>query len=168
MTRLLSAVHPLRTAALLAALACGTAFAGPTNVPFKATLVVQEQIRPDPARCQANPYLAGTTAGSGQASHLGAVTGSGTDCITPTSAYTYAFSNGKLTLIAANGDELRADYAGALTPSATPPIFVVAGTYRITGGTGRFSGASGTGAVGGLTNLQTGQGTLELNGNISY
>ena len=171
MIQTLPATRRLATAVLaagLAAFAGSAAFAGPTSVPFKATLVTQEQFRPDPTTCQSNPYLAGTTAGSGQASHLGAITGSGTDCITPTSAYTYAFSNGKLSLIAANGDELRADYSGALTPSATPPIYVVAGTYRITGGTGRFSNASGTGTVGGLTNLQTGQGNLDLKGTISY
>lgn len=172
MTQTLRIARTIRRAAIATGLAtslfAGIAVAGPTGVPFKATLVTHEDIRFDPTTCQSNPYLAGTTTGSGSASHLGTVTGSGTDCITPTSAYTYAFSNGKLTLIAANGDELRANYSGALTPSATPPIYVVNGTYQITGGTGRFSGASGTGAVGGLTNLQTGQGTLDLKGSISY
>lgn len=155
----------VRLVAIAAALASGAAYAGPTNVPFKASLVTQEQIGPNPAACQ---YLAGKTAGHGQASHLGNVTGTGSDCITPTSAYTFSFSNGVLTLIAANGDELRATYMGTLTPSATPPIYKIDGTYNITGGTGRFTNASGTGSVGGLENIQTGQGTLELKGVISY
>lgn len=165
--------HSIRTTALrasaLAACLCSTlAFAGPTNVPFKASLTTQEVIHFDPVACQSMPFLAGTTTGSGQASHLGAVTGSATDCIMPTSAYTYTFSNGKLSLIAQNGDELRADYSGNLSPSATPPVFVLNGTYRITGGTGRFANASGTGTVGGLENLATGQGQFELKGSISY
>ncbi|MEO8935478.1 MAG: hypothetical protein ABI277_01550 [Burkholderiaceae bacterium] len=157
-----------RTSALAACLASTLALAGPTGVPFKASLTTQEAIHLDPVACQSAPFLAGVTTASGQASHLGAVTGSGTDCITPTSAYTYMFSNGKLSMIAANGDELRADYSGNLSPSATPPVFVINGTYRITGGTGRFANASGTGAVGGLENLETGQGQLALKGSISY
>ena len=161
-----SIVRPL--SALSVALLASAAFAGPTNVPFNATLVGQETLRFDPVNCQSAPFLAGATIGSGHASHLGAVTGSGSDCINPTSAYTYAFSNGKLSLIAANGDVLQAVYSGSLTPSATPPIYVINGTYRITGGTGRFSGASGSGTVGGFENLQTTQSQLVLTGTISY
>lgn len=168
MTALNRATRTLRCAALAASLVSTLAFAGPTNVPFTATLVTQEQLRPNPATCQAAPFLSGTTTGSGHASHLGNITGSGTDCVTPTSPSTYSFSNGKLVVIAANGDELRADYSGNLTPSATAPIYVIAGTYRITGGTGRFTNASGTGTVGGLENLLTGQGQFELKGAISY
>ncbi len=144
------------------------AFAGPTSVPFKATLVTQEQLHPDPAICQSAPYLVGVTTGSGHVSHLGATTGISTDCVTPTSAYTYTFSYGKLTLTAASGDEVRAEYSGSLSPTATAPIYAIAGTYRITGGTGRFSGASGTGTLQGIENLQTGQGQLQLTGTISY
>ncbi|MGI9025900.1 MAG: hypothetical protein ACR2GP_10015 [Burkholderiaceae bacterium] len=148
--------------------ASSIAFAGPTGVPFKATFVTQEQLHPDPAICQTAPYLVGVTTGSGHASHLGATTGISSDCVTPTSAYTYSFSNGKLTLTAANGDEVRAEYSGSLSPTATPPIYAIAGTYRITGGTGRFSNASGTGTLQGIDNLQTGQGQLQLSGTISY
>lgn len=157
-----------RTSALAACLASTLALAGPTGVPFKASLTTHEVIGFDPVACQSAPFLAGTTTASGQASHLGAVTGSGTDCITPTSAYTSVFSNGKLSVIAANGDELRADYSGNLSPSATPPVFVINGTYRITGGTGRFANASGTGTVGGLENLVTHQGQLEFKGSLTY
>ena len=145
------------------------AVAGPTNVPFAAKLVTQEQIGPNPTQCQAVPYLAGMTSGTGQATHLGRVTGTAEDCIVPPSAgYAYTFSGGRLTLVAANGDELRATYSGTLNPTAVPPIYAITGTYQITGGTGRFTGASGSGRLGGIENLQTGQGQLSLDGTISY
>lgn len=163
------AVSALRIAVVVASAAASSiAIAGPTNVPFKASLVTQEQLHPDPTVCQAAPYLVGTTTASGHASHLGSTSGIATDCVTPTSAYTYSFSNGKITLTAANGDEVHADYSGSLSPTATPPIYSIAGTYRITGGTGRFSNASGTGSLQGIENLQTGQGQLGLSGTISY
>lgn len=163
------AVSTLRVALSAAAIAVATtAVAGPTNVPFKATFVTQEQpLHPDPI-CQTALHLIGITALSGHASHLGATTGVSSDCVTPTSPYTFSFANGKLTAIAANGDELRAEYSGTLSPTATPPIYAIAGSYHITGGTGRFSGASGSGTLQGIDNIQTGQGQLHLSGVISY
>ena len=151
------------------ALATFAAVAGPTGVPFAAKLTTQEQIGPNPAQCQSAPYLAGSTSGTGHATHLGQVTGTALDCITPPAAgYTYTFSNGKLTLVAANGDELRATYSGTLNPTAVPPVYAITGVYQITGGTGRFTNASGSGRLGGIENLQTGQGQLSLDGTISY
>ena len=157
--------------AVLAALSAASlsAVAGPTSVPFSANLSTNEQIGPNPALCQSAPYLAGSTTGSGHANHLGRVTGTAQDCVTPpTAGYTYTFKDGKLTLIAANGDELRADYSGTLNPTAVQPIYAITGSYRITGGTGRFSSASGSGQLGGTENLQTGQGQFLLTGTISY
>ena len=164
------AASTLRVALSAAAITVATtALAGPTNVPFKATFVTQEQrLHPDPAICQTAPHLVGITALSGHASHLGATTAVSSDCVTQTSPYTYSFANGTLTAIAANGDELRAEYSGTLSPTATPPIYAIAGSYRITAGTGRFSGASGSGTLQGIDNIQTGQGQLQLSGVISY
>lgn len=158
----------LRAAVVASAAVSSIAFAGPTSVPFKATLVTQEQLLFDSTICQAAPYLVGVTTGSGQASHMGAISGVSSDCVTPTSPYTYSFTNGKVTLTAANGDELRAEYSGSLSPTATPPIYSIADSYRITGGTGRFVGANGSGTLQGIENLQTGQGQLQLTGTISY
>ena len=158
----------LRSVMFAASVAASSiAFAGPTNVPFKATLVTQEVLHFDPSICQA-PSLVGVTTGSGHASHMGATTGIATDCATLTPASTFSFANGKLTLTAANGDEVRVDYSGSLSATATPPIYAVTGTYRITGGTGRFSNANGTGTLQGIENLHTGQGQLQLSGAISY
>ena len=155
-------------AALATVIATSTAAAGPTNVPFKATLATQEILYPNPVACQAFPFLAGRTTGTGQASHLGAVTGTGSDCVNPTTTGQFIFSNGRLTIVSASGDELHAEYTGTLSPTATVPVYAITGTYRITGGTGRFSTASGSGTLSGVENLTTLQGQLEFAGVISY
>lgn len=161
---------PLRAAIAGVTLTLGAslAVAGPTGVPFKATFITQEVLRLDPVTCPVLPYLSGVTTGTGTASHLGATTGVAIDCITPSSPTSYTFSNGSLTFVSANGDQVWMAYRGALTPTATPPIYSVNGTYRIAGGTGRFATATGTGTLTGITNLQTGQGQLAFDGTISY
>lgn len=152
-----------------AVLSLGTPVAFAANaVPFSADIVTQEILHPDPVACPTFPYLAGTTTGVGKATHLGAATGMGSDCVTPTSPTTFQFGNGQLTIVAANGDELRATYHGTLVPSPLPPFSTINGSYTITGGTGRFSGATGGGTLGGTENLLTGQGRLTLSGTLSY
>ena len=156
----------IRAAVVASAALSSIAFAGPSNVPFKATLVTQEELRFDMTHASC-PVLVGTTTASGHASHMGAVSGISTDCAAPY-GNTFVFNNGKLTLTAANGDELHGNYSGSLSPTATPPINSIAGSYQVTGGTGRFSGASGMGPLQGITNIQTYQGQLQLSGTISY
>src|SRR5262249_4864796 len=48
------------------------------------------------------------------------------------------------TFTAANGDTLTATATGHADPPATPPILHVVETAEITGGTGRFAGATGS------------------------
>ena len=158
----------LAVVALAAAVAPVAVLAGPNNVPFKASLVTQEILHPDPAACQAFPFLAGTTTGTGHGSHLGAVTGTGSDCVTPMTTGQFTFGNGKLTFVSASGDELHAEYGGTLSPTATASIYAISGTYRITGGTGRFGTASGSGTLSGVENLTTLQGQLNFTGVLSY
>ena len=71
---------------------------------------------------------------AGTATHLGNFTRHET--ITFTSATTFV---GELAFVAANGDELDADFSGEFDG----PGHAV-GTYTFTGGTGRFSDATGT------------------------
>jgi len=47
------------------------------------------------------------------------------------------------TLIAANGDKIFGEGSGQGTPTETPGIVSIVETYTITGGTGRFAGATG-------------------------
>jgi hypothetical protein len=159
----------LRTLPILAALTAPVAaLAGPPGVPFSGTFATQETLGFDPSRCPMMPYIVGTTTGSGHASHLGAATGIASDCIMPTSLVSFAFTDGKLVLTAANGDQVNIAYWGTLMPTATPFVSTLTGSYRIDGGTGRFAGATGRGTVSGLENLKTRQGQLGLDGTIAY
>jgi hypothetical protein len=59
------------------------------------------------------------------------------------------------TLIAANGDIIFGEGSGQGTPTATPGIVSIVETYTITGGTGRFAGATGSFTVKRLINRAT-------------
>lgn len=65
--------------------------------------------------------------------------------------------------IAANGDSLFAEASGLGTPTETPGVFRIVEEYTITGGTGRFAGATGSFTVERLVTLATGvtDGTIE-------
>lgn len=62
-----------------------------------------------------------------------------------------------------NGDSLQAKGVGQASEDQTPGIFRVVEIYTITGGTGRFTGASGTLTLKRVVDLATGStaGTLE-------
>jgi hypothetical protein len=51
---------------------------------------------------------------------------------------------GSYQFTAANGDTLSADFTGKATPTATPGVLYIVETATITGGTGRFAGATGS------------------------
>jgi hypothetical protein len=51
---------------------------------------------------------------------------------------------GTYTFVAANGDTLTAEFVGQSTPTADPTVLYIVESATITGGTGRFAGASGS------------------------
>ncbi|MBC7703537.1 MAG: hypothetical protein H7274_06290 [Rhodoferax sp.] len=150
----------------LTVLAAPAAHSDPQVRPFKATLTTHETLAANPVACPLS-VLQGTTSGQGNASHMGKITLSATDCVT-LGASQFTFTNGVLMLLAANGDTLVAEYSGALLPSAAYPVYTLSGTYRVTGGTGRFSSATGAGSMQGTTNITTGQGTFVATGTLGY
>ncbi len=128
MKRLLICIGLLAAAAALAAV--GSANAG-ADVPMKAkdsgSATVVGMV---------GSVIQTFDTGTGEATHLGRYTlvaGENVDLATG------AITNGFFTLTAANGDTISGTYSGQALPGLTG--YVVSGP--ITGGTGRFAGASG-------------------------
>jgi hypothetical protein len=68
---------------------------------------------------------------------------------------------------AANGDKVYADFTGTAQPTATPGVIAIVETATITGGTGRFAGASGSFAVQRLYDRIAGTTTGSFEGTIT-
>lgn len=70
------------------------------------------------------------------------------------------------TLVAADGSSLFADGLGQGTPTENPNVVSIVEMYTITGGTGRFAGATGTFTVERLIDRTTGVSSGAINGSI--
>ena len=120
------------------------------QVPFSGTLsgYVETSEFLDPCTIHAHAVL------FGNATHLGAFTGTGEFyqdvCNPPNITYF-----GSVHLFAANGDELANTFEGYLTPTGTPGVFDNHENTDVTGGTGRFTGATGHWESGGQIDLTT-------------
>jgi hypothetical protein len=100
-----------------------------------------------------------------QLMHLGRTIGSAEETVTVT-ATGPVFTN-STTYTAANGDQLFVTFSG----SGTPPqngVVTFSGTETVTGGTGRFAGASGSLARSGSVSVLTLTGEFETSGTPSY
>jgi hypothetical protein len=108
------------------------------------------------------PRLSVDAAGSGHATHLGHFT------INYQAIVVVTTGSGSVSahLVAANGDSLFAEGTGQATPTATPNVSQIVERYTITGGTGRFAGASGSFTVERQLNLTTGATSGTITGDI--
>ncbi|HET8701087.1 MAG TPA: hypothetical protein VFL97_05425 [Nitrococcus sp.] len=132
--------------------------------PLKISLMTQEQVEFSPD-CPSK--FGGTTTGTGKSTHLGKVSFTATDCITPMGDH-FTFK-GKFTVAAANGDKLTGNYGGSFVPINAGPMYSLSdATFDITGGTGRFAQATGSAKLQGKQNTKTGKGILKADGIISY
>lgn len=155
----------LAGAALLLATSGITMAASTTNVPIVIDGVLQE-IPGVQLRCPSK--FGGTIIGRGEGTLTGPVAFLSSDCITP-SGTSYTFSAGKLIVIAVAGDQIFADYSGQFVPTGVGANYVFSNaTFQITGGTGKYSKATGGGTLTGGENMSTGAGTIKLSGTISY
>ena len=108
------------------------------------------------------PKLFVDGSGSGEATHLGRF------------AVTYEVEVDLLThktfgsslFTAANGDSLSTDITGLGTPTENPDVHLVVEAHTITGGTGRFAGATGSFIRTFLLNLVTGVTSGSFDGTI--
>ena len=89
--------------------------------------------------------------GTGQATHLGRFAATQSQCLNPGA---FAFSSGHFTLTGANGDTIFGTHYGQLVVTS-PTTATINGVFVITGGTGRFSGATGGGVATGTLDLTT-------------
>jgi hypothetical protein len=77
-------------------------------------------------------------------------------------------SVGAITVVAANGDVIFATQTGQGDPTPDPDIFSIVEVSTITGGTGRFVGATGTFTIARLVDLTTGDSSGSFSGTISH
>jgi hypothetical protein len=113
-----------------------TAIAKPTARPFQGYLSGTCSFMPGDSSTGmwAHPY------GVGQVSHLGA------SVMTAQHPAAQDFTDGEMTMVAANGDEVWFEYIGSCPlPNYIGQVYDVLVTYTIVGGTGRFADASGGG-----------------------
>ena len=140
MTRYLKA----SSLALAAAMSAAPALA--QTIDFDGTNVVVDQLTPPGGRCV--PQFANTVSfGPGDirsdgTTTLGPITVTATHCVTslpPTDIL-----DGQVTIGFRAGDTITGTFSGRANATATPGSFAVLENFVITGGTGRFVGASGT------------------------
>jgi hypothetical protein len=141
----------------------GPVFAS-SGIPFRAHFVATEVITPD-AACGGLHIVA---TASGWATHLGARTMASFDeCANfveePGRVHVY----GTVVLTSHRGDELHltVDKVGN-APDAAGNVHV-AGPFTVTGGTGRFAGATGGGTTTTDTNVASNVATADLTGTLS-
>ncbi len=127
------------------------------ELPFHGSLQAVEIIRPAP------PVLLVNATGGGTGTHLGRFTATYQVTVTIASGS----ATGSFTFIAANGDRLFATFTGQATPTAEPGVVTIRETATITGGTGRFAGATGSFIIERVLNQPTGVSSGSFNGTIS-
>jgi hypothetical protein len=125
--------------------------------------------------CPAGTFLRFSTTGTTEFTHLGLTTLASTHCTTVDPAtLSGAFGQGVITLTAANGDTLTLAEEGTFTltinPAGAPPFTsaLAHSHWIVTGGTGRFSDATGSGTGTSLDNMLTGMQSFVLSGWIAY
>ncbi len=150
----------MRAALIAGALLVG--LAGPVSaggeVPFRGTLAGTASVTP-----LTPPMVSVRIEATGTATHIGRFTLQAPHVVnqaTLTAVGTYLIT-------AANGDTITADLAGTATMVEPPNVVSITETATVTGGTGRFAGATGTIQVERIFNRATGVTTGTLTGWIS-
>ena len=148
----------LQMTALLLTTALAGSAAAEKEVPFRGSIQAVEI-----AEVQF-PTLFVDGSGSGNATHLGRFT---VTYEVEANLLTHE-SFGSSVFTAANGDTLSTDFVGRGTPTDNPDIHTLVEVHTITGGTGRFAGATGSFIKKSLLNLVTGVTSGSFNGTIAF
>lgn len=127
-------------ASLALAVLVAMSLAGPTKagdqVPFKGTFAGDVTVTP----LVPPPSLRVDVEATGTSTHLGQFALGIPHIVDPR----YGTAVGFYVLTAANGDTVFAEFTGLARPTAAPGILYIEETVTITGGTGRFAGATGS------------------------
>ena len=141
--------------------------AAKNSTPFKGRVVASW----DNVFAALPPELGGASLakfnGTSQMTHMGNAAQSGTLTLTPSGSPILIPGNGSVTITAASGDTVTFNYTGILNAATGEGT----GTFNITGGTGRFTGATGSGTFYAQINLAQPAPqpmTVILDGQISY
>lgn len=116
----------------------------------------------DPFACSAGLQVLVT--GAGTATHIGKYTYRSTECFDPATGEVTA---GSFRLTAANGDTIAGTFSGRALPSASPNVVILEHTALVTGGTGRFAGATGQLVFAGEADLASARYHQTLGGTIA-
>lgn len=147
-------------ALLLLIVLASTTFAAPAA--GERQLILKGSLQATETQQVAFPTLSVSLTGSGNATQLGSFTiTSQAEVHIPTLS-----SSTSATVVAADGSSLFAEGSGQGTPTSTPGIVLIVETYTITGGTGRFAGATGTFTVERVLNRDTGASSGTITGSI--
>ena len=152
----------MKPLSLIAALSVALAFTSPAvagTVPLKGSLSAVEM-----ADVQF-PVMNVAGTGTGQSTQLGRYTMTFTVAVSLLTGGT--IGTGAMEFTAANGDKVFATFTGQGSPTADPAIASVVENATITGGTGRFDGATGSFTLQRLVDQITGLSTGSFNGTIS-
>lgn len=144
-------------AASAVSLASSAVSAAAAERPFKGTLSAVETSH------LVFPIASVDREGTGTATHLGKYTEHATLQVNVLTGS----STGAATFTAANGDTLTASITGQSTRTS-PGVLSIVEVYTITGGTGRFAGATGTITLESTLNLTTEDSSGTFNGVIDY
>lgn len=106
--------------------------------------------------------------GTGHLSHLGLVAIDVTHCSFLNPDGTGTFGPGTETYTAANGDTLILTHQGTFYVTPDPPLSHITLTWEVTGGTGRFANATGSGEGSGISDIVGGTTSMSLWGSIAY
>ena len=121
--------------------------------------------RPTPPSAEPCPAGSLRTSGAGEGivSHLGRITQTITGCFSPATLT----STGDAALIAANGDEVHLAVTSAFAPGGPAANAVVTTHGTIVGGTGRFTGVTGSVTIITTFDPQAGIGSATLDGTLA-
>jgi hypothetical protein len=100
---------------------------------------------------------------TGTATHLGLFTATFTATVTLATGS----ATGSITFVAANGDSLDATFIGHATPTTEPNVVAIEEVATITGGSGRFAGATGAFTIQRVLNQATGVSSGSFDGTIN-